>query len=155
MLYLLLKLIHIGGVVLFLGNITVGVFWKSFADRTRNMPIMASTMDGIIAADKVFTIPGIMILLVGGLGAAYVGGIPILSTGWLLWGIIAFVLSGLAFGPLSRAQKRISVAAHAGNVQEYEELSKSWTLWGSIALAFPIVAFVLMILKPALPAFHR
>ena len=155
MLYLVLKLVHVAGVVLFLGNITVGVFWKSYADRTRNAAIMAATMDGIIAADKVFTIPGIVILLAGGLGAAFVGGIPILSTGWLLWGIIAFVLSGLAFGPLSRAQRRISFSAHAGNFQEYEELSKAWTFWGSIALAMPVVVFVLMILKPALPAFHR
>ena len=155
MLYLVLKLVHVAGVVLFLGNITVGVFWKSYADRTRNAAIMASTMDGIIAADKVFTIPGIVILLGGGIGAAIVGRIPILSTGWLFWGIVAFVLSGLAFGPLSRAQRRISFAAHAGNFQEYEELSKRWTFWGSIALLMPVVAFVLMILKPALPALHH
>lgn len=155
MLYLSLKLVHIAGVVLFLGNITVGVFWKSYADRTGNAAIMASTMDGIIAADKIFTIPGIIILLAGGLGAAFVGGIPILSTGWLLWGIIAFILSGVAFGPLSRAQRKISFAAHAGNMQEYDEASKGWTFWGSLALLFPVIAFVLMILKPALPAFHR
>lgn len=155
MLYLVLKLVHVAGVVLFLGNVTVGVFWKSYADRTGNAAIMASTMDGIIAADKVFTIPGIVILLGGGIGAAIAGRIPILSTGWLLWGIAAFVLAGLAFGPLSRAQRRISFAAHAGNFQEYEELSKRWTFWGSIALVLPIIAFVLMILKPALPAFHH
>lgn len=153
MTYVILKLIHVAGVVLFLGNITVGVFWKAYADRTRNIAIMASTMDGIIAADKVFTIPGIIILLIGGIGAAVVDRIPFLSTGWLLWGIVAFILSGLAFGPLSRAQRRISMAAHAGNLQEYEEYSKGWTLWGTLALIFPVIAFVLMILKPALPAF--
>jgi uncharacterized membrane protein len=155
LLYLILKLIHITGVVLFLGNITIGVFWKSFADRTGNAAIMASTMDGIIAADRVFTIPGILLLLAGGIGMAIVGRIPMLWTGWLLWGIIAFVLSGLAFGPLSRAQRKISFAAHAGNFQEYDEFSKGWTFWGTIALAFPIIAFVLMILKPSLPAFHH
>ena len=154
MLYLVLKLIHVAGVVLFLGNITVGVFWKAYADRSGNTAIMANTMDGIIAADKIFTIPGIIILLGGGIGAAIVGGIPILSTGWLLWGIVAFILSGAAFGPLSRAQRRIAAAAHAGNLQEYAELSKGWTLWGTLALIFPIVAFVLMILKPSLPAFQ-
>jgi uncharacterized membrane protein len=153
MLYLILKLVHVAGVVLFLGNITVGVFWKAHADRSGNAAIMASTMDGIIAADKIFTIPGILILLAGGFGAAAVGHIPILSTGWLLWGLIAFVLAGLAFGPLSRAQRRISFAAHAGNFQEYQELSKSWNFWGTLALLFPVIAFVLMILKPTLPAF--
>jgi uncharacterized membrane protein len=94
--YLVLKLLHLAGVVLFLGNIIVGVFWKQFADKTRNAAIMATTIDGIIAADRVFTIPGIVILLVGGIGAAIVGGIPILKTGWLLWGIVAFILSGAA-----------------------------------------------------------
>ena len=153
MMYLILKLIHVAGVVLFLGNITVGVFWKRASDRSGNASIMAFTIDAIIAADRLFTIPGIVLLLIGGLGAAFVGGIPILGTGWLLWGIIAFILSGVAFGPLSGTQRKLSVAAHAGDLTEYERLSKSWDLWGFIALALPIVAFVLMILKPALPAF--
>jgi uncharacterized membrane protein len=152
--YLLLKLLHLAGVVFFLGNITVGVFWKSFADRSRNLTIMANTMDGIIRADRIFTIPGIIMLLAGGLGAAFVGGYPILSTGWILWGLTLFILSGLAFGPLSRAQRAIAAAAHAGNLEEYERLSKGWTTWGTIALVLPIIAFVIMILKPALPAFH-
>lgn len=151
--YLTLKLIHVFGVILFLGNITVGVFWKRHADSTGNFAIIASTIDGIIAADKVFTIPGILILVGGGLAAAYVGKLPILSTGWLLWGIVALILSGLAFGPLSRTQRKLSIAAHAGDVHEYQALSASWNVWGTIALLFPFVALWLMILKPALPAF--
>jgi uncharacterized membrane protein len=151
--YLALKVVHLAGVVLFLGNITVGVFWKQFADRSGNPAIMAYTMDAIIRADRVFTIPGIVILLIGGIGAALVGNIPILGTGWLLWGICAFILSGIAFGPLSRAQRKIATAAHAGNLSQYDRLSKQWTVWGTLALIFPVVAFVLMILKPPLPAF--
>lgn len=153
--YLVLKLIHVAGVVLFLGNITVGVFWKAYADRSRNAVLMAYTIDAIIAADKIFTIPGILLLLLGGFGAAFVGGIPILSTGWVLWALVAFILSGLAFGPLARTQRKLSAAAHAANLDEYAQLSRSWRLWGFIALALPIVAFAIMILKPALPAFHR
>ena len=153
--YLALKLVHLIGVVLFLGNITVGVFWKAYADRSKNPVIMAYTMDGIIRADRLFTIPGILILLIGGFGAAGVGGIPILSTGWILWSLIALILSGLAFGPLSRTQRQLAAAAKSSNIQEYERLSKGWNLWGSIALLLPAIAFVFMILKPALPAFHR
>jgi uncharacterized membrane protein len=153
--YLIFKLLHVAGVVLFLGNITVGVFWKNYADRSGNLAIMAHTIDAIIAADRIFTIPGILILLAGGFGAAFVGGLPILSTGWILWGLISLILAGLAFAPLSRAQRQLSVAAHAGNLEEYERLSQRWNIWGLIALALPIVAFAVMILKPALPAFHR
>lgn len=151
--YLILKLVHVAGVVLFLGNITVGVFWKQFADRTRNALLMASTMDGIIQADRVFTIPGAVILLAGGLGTALVGGIPILSTGWLLWGLIAFILSGVAFAPLALTQRKLAAEAHAGDLREYDRLSRTWNFWGLIALGLPVVAFALMILKPALPAF--
>lgn len=151
--YLILKLIHVAGVVLFLGNITVGVFWKNFADRTRNAVLMAATMDGIIRADRIFTIPGAAILLLGGLATAFTGNLPILSTGWLLWGLAAFVLAGLAFGPLSRAQRALSAAAHAGDLTAYDRLSTRWNLWGTIALALPVFAFVVMILKPPLPAF--
>ena len=153
--YLILKLLHVAGVVLFLGNITVGVFWKQFSDRTRDAAVMAFTMDGIVKADRIFTIPGVILLLGAGLAAAFVGGIPILSTGWLLWGIIAFILSGIAFTPLAQAQSRLATAAHAGDLAEYDRLSKSWNFWGLLALAFPVMAFIIMILKPALPAFHR
>jgi uncharacterized membrane protein len=153
--YLILKLVHIAGVVLFLGNITIGVFWKNYADRSANLPIMAHTVDAIIMADRIFTIPGIVLLLIGGFGAAFVAGIPILSTGWVLWSLIAFILSGLAFAPLSRAQRQLSVAAHAGNLGEYERLTKSWNSWGTVALALPVAAFAFMILKPTLPAFHH
>jgi uncharacterized membrane protein len=151
--YLILKLVHVAGVVLFLGNITVGVFWKRFADRTRNALLMASTMDGIIQADRVFTIPGAVILLGGGIGTALVGGIPILSTGWLLWGLIAFVLSGVAFMPLAQTQRKLAAEAHAGDLREYDRLSGIWNFWGLIALGLPVIAFALMILKPPLPAF--
>ena len=153
--YLFFKLIHVAGVVLFLGNITVGVFWKGYADRTRNPVIMAHTMDAIIRADRLFTIPGIVILLIGGFGAAGVGDIPILSTGWILWSLIALILAGVAFAPLSRVQRQLSAAAKAGNMQEYERLSSGWNLWGFIALLLPVIAFVFMILKPSLPAFHH
>jgi uncharacterized membrane protein len=152
--YLILKLVHLAGVVLFLGNITVGVFWKNNADRSGNATVMAHTIDAIIAADRIFTIPGILLLLAGGIGAAVVGKYSILGTGWILWALVAFILAGLAFGPLSSTQRQLSVAAHTGNIDEYERLSKSWNFWGSIALLLPIVAFVLMILKPNLPAFH-
>ena len=153
--YLILKLVHLAGVVLFLGNIIVGVFWKNYADRSGNTTVMANTIDGIIAADRIFTIPGILLLLAGGIGAAIVGKYSILGTGWILWALIAFILAGLAFGPISRMQRQLSIAAHTGNIDEYERLSKGWNFWGSVALLLPIVAFVLMILKPAnLPAFH-
>jgi uncharacterized membrane protein len=152
--YLFFKLLHIVAVVAFLGNITVGVFWKNFADRTKDASIIAYTMDGIIRADRIFTIPGVILIVIGGVGTAIVGGIPFFSTGWVLWGIILFVLAGIAFGPLAGVQRQLLAAAKKGDMAAYWTLSKKWDLYGAIALVAPLLALGIMVLKPALPAFH-
>jgi uncharacterized membrane protein len=95
--YLLLKLIHIIAVIIFLGNIITGLFWMRKADKTNNRSIIAFTMKGIIDSDRLFTIPGVIIITIGGFAAAIQGGIPLLRTGWIFWPIVLFSLSGLAF----------------------------------------------------------
>jgi hypothetical protein len=40
-------------------------------------------MKGIISSDKLFTIPGVVVITIGGFSAAIYGGIPILKTGWI------------------------------------------------------------------------
>lgn len=152
--YLLLKALHVFAAIAFLGNITVGLFWKNFADRTKDPAIMAHTIDGIIRADRIFTIPGVIVLVMAGVGTAIVGSIPILSTGWLLWSIVLFIISGLAFGPLARAQRQMLVAAKANDMPLYHKLSRQWDIYGSIALIAPLIAVALMVIKPALPTFH-
>ena len=158
--YLALKAVHVLAVIVFLGNITVGLFWKRFADRTRNPAIITHTLDGIIRADRIFTIPAIFVILAGGLGAAGVAGIPILSTGWILWPIVLFIISGVAFAPISRLQRQMfelaqkGVASGSYDWTQYERLSTGWDVWGSIALIAPFVAAIIMVMKPALPSFH-
>ena len=152
--YLAFKTLHVLADIAFLGNITVGLFWKKFADSTKDFAITAYTVDGIIRADRIFTIPGAIIIVVAGVTTAIVGGIAFLSTGWLLWSIVLFIISGLAFGPLARVQRKLLAAARAKDAPLYEQLSKQWDLIGAIALIGPIIAAIFMILKPALPAFH-
>jgi uncharacterized membrane protein len=155
--YLALKLVHVLAVVLFVGNITVGIFWKSYADLTKDPRIIVYTMRGILRADRWFTIPGIIVLVIAGIGAAQVGHLPILGTGWILWAIILLVISGIAFGPLTRVQRQIAALddqAGSFDWNRYEALSRLWALWGMFALVTPLLAVAFMVLKPALPAFH-
>ena len=155
--YLFLKLIHIVAVVLFLGNIIVGVFWKAIADKTRDPRVMAFTMDGIIRSDRVFTMPGVFLILIGGFGAAGVGKLPMLHTAWILWSIVLFTISGIAFmARLVPIQKKLRAVAEsaggdAGTMDwaTYQRLSGQWKLWGLIALVTPALALVLMVMKPA------
>jgi uncharacterized membrane protein len=155
--YLALKLLHVAAVVLFLGNITTGLFWKAHGDRSRNPVIMAHTLDGIIRSDRWFTIPGVVIIIAGGIAAAVVGGLPLLRTGWIAISIALFIVSGLAFvlrvAPLQQQLLGLVQATEDPNRFDwdgYRALSRSWKFWGEVALLTPAAAFVLMVLKPGL-----
>jgi uncharacterized membrane protein len=97
MVYLYLKILHVLFVILFLGNITVGVFWKMFAQKTKDPDKIVFTFKGIIKADRIFTMPGVIGITLFGIGGAIHGGLPILGTSWILWSIILFIISGIAF----------------------------------------------------------
>ncbi|MDO8550014.1 MAG: DUF2269 family protein [Ignavibacteria bacterium] len=152
MVYLYLKLIHVLFVILFLGNITVGVFWKVFAQKTKDPDKIAFAFKGIIKADKYFTMPGVIGITLFGIGGAIHGGFPILGTGWILWSIILFSISGISFmAKLAPLQKQIAALAsdkEKFNWDEYHKLAKQWDFWGFIALAAPFIAVILMVLKP-------
>jgi len=154
--YLGLKLIHVLAVVLFLGNITTGIFWKANADRTKDPQIIANMLEGIIRADRIFTMPPILFILLGGIGAAIAGNYPILRTGWIFWSIVLFTLSGIAFMaqvvPLQR--RMLAQVRQSGETLDwaaYRAVSHRWEIWGAVALATPALAAVLMVMKPALP----
>jgi uncharacterized membrane protein len=155
--YLALKAVHIIAVVVFLGNILVGVFWKNWSDRTHNPDIILHTIEGIARADLVFTIPSVVAIVAAGVLLAVAAHIPILGTGWVLWGLGLFILSGIAFAPVARLQQDLIAVAKTGMKTPYQQrayvaLSEKWNLWGTIALVLPLIALVIMVLKPNLPA---
>src|SRR6267378_458877 len=71
--YTYFKLIHVVAVMLFLGNIITGLFWMRIAVNTKDVKIISHTIKGIITADKYFTVPGVFIIIFGGLMAAIYG----------------------------------------------------------------------------------
>ena len=154
--YLWLKLLHVAAVVAFLGNITTGLFWHAHAARTRDPRLLAHAMDGIIRSDRLFTIPGVVAIIVTGVSAAIIGGYPILGTPWILWSLILFGVSGLVFvlrvAPLQVQLKALSQAGvdpGPFDQERYQRLARAWELWGAAALLMPVAALVLMVLKPS------
>lgn len=153
--YLMFKLLHITAVIAFLGNITTGLFWHVLAARTRDATILAHTMDGIIRSDRLFTIPGVIVITVTGLAAAIHGRLPILGTGWILWTLVLFSVSGLMFmfrvAPLQRQLRTLARAgAESGTFDyaRYHALAARWEAWGAAALLTPVAGLVLMVFKP-------
>jgi uncharacterized membrane protein len=152
--YFILKSLHIVAVVLFLGNIITGVFWKAHGDRAGTLAARAQALDGIIRSDRWFTLPGVAVIIVTGVLLAMTLQLPLLGTKWIGWSLVLFGISGAVFsarvGPL---QKKLLANVRAGmagnwNESEYRALSRSWQAWGWIATGAPVIALVLMVSKP-------
>ncbi len=155
--FLLIKLLHITAVIAFVGNITTGIFWHAHAARTRDPKLLAYTMGGIIRSDRLFTIPGVIGIIVTGIAAAIYGNFPILRTGWILWTLILFIVSGLIFmirvAPLQRQLRALAEAAGQSGTFDYARyraLAVRWEIWGAAALLTPLAGLALMVLKPSL-----
>ncbi len=154
--YLWLKLVHVLAVVMFLGNIVTGVFWHRHAMRTRDARLIAHAMDGVIRSDRLFTLPGVFLIIASGVFAAIQGGFPLFRTGWILWTLVLFGISGMVFGmklaPLQRQMRKHAQAGAASGAFDfvgYHRLSKEWDLWGAVATGTPLLGLALMVLKPA------
>ena len=153
--YLVYKLVHIVAVVMFLGNIITGLFWHRHAARSRDPRILAHTMAGIIRSDRIFTVPGVLLIILAGVAAAMKGNFPIWRTDWIRWALILFSVSGIAFmARVAPLQRKLLATAQAGasggsfDENAYHRLARQWEFWGGIALLAPIVALILMVLKP-------
>jgi uncharacterized membrane protein len=154
MTYFLLKSLHIVSVVLFLGNIITGVFWKFHGDRTGELRARAQALDGIIASDRWFTLPGVILIIATGVPLALLAGFPLLRTAWIGWSLVLFGISGAVFSIfVAPLQKKLLANVRAGiagtwNEPEYKTLSRSWEVWGAVATGAPLVALFLMVFKP-------
>lgn len=95
MLYDLLKTLHIVGVVVLIGNVTVASLWKVLADRTGDPRLIAHAQSMVTVTDWAFTVGGVALVYGGGLGAAWVAGMNPFAPGWLLCGQVLFAVSGM------------------------------------------------------------
>lgn len=158
--YLTLKALHVFAVAMFLGNIVTGVFWKIHAERTHDPRLIAHAFEGIIASDRLFTVPGVVLIIITGVWAAVEARLPLLSTGWIFWSLVLFSISGIIFMAfIAPLQRRIAVLARNAAVPAeldwpgYRAAARRWELWGLLAVVTPLGALALMVLKPALPGF--
>jgi uncharacterized membrane protein len=150
--YPLLKLLHLAGVIIFLGNIIAGHFWIHLAMKSRDFNIVKHTIAGVMRSDRIFTIPAVTVIVVAGVLAAFYGNIPVLRTGWILWSIALFSCSGVIFSTRLSVvlRKMLDLTSHHNREQEWnsmEYLYKQWKMWALVAIALPFAALVMMVLK--------
>ncbi len=151
--YLLLKFLHLLGVVLFLGNIIVTGWWKAMADRTGDPKIIAFAQSQVSATDRVFTLGGILILAAAGAGSAAYGGFSA-TTPWIEWGNAFFAGSGIvwivALVPIQTKLGRMAKTFADGSPipADYWRIGRWWAIFGIVATLLPLGAVAVMVFKP-------
>jgi uncharacterized membrane protein len=134
----LLRVIHVAGAVLLLGNVTVTGFWAAYLYRARGQVPFRPVARAILWTDLVFTLAGAAMLVVSGVLLVRAGGYTIAETPWLRRGIGALVVSTtlwLAFLlPDQWRLERIDPADAAG----LKRLFRRWSVvgWTATALLF-------------------
>ena len=139
--------------MLLLGNVTVTSIWKLYADRTRDPAIIAFAQRLVTITDLFFTLWGVLLLVLGGFGAAWVAGLDLLRDNWIAWSIAMFGISGAVWlgvlVPIQVRQARMARIFGAGAPipPGYWRLSRRWITGGLVATAPLLVATWLMLRK--------
>lgn len=150
--YSLLKSLHIVGVVMFVGNITVTGWWKVMADRTRDPRIVAFAQRQVTLTDWVFTLGGVLLVLLGGpVNAAWHGMDQ--TVGWMAVGNALFATSGAIWVvvliplqiKLARMARRFATAEAIPDA--YWPLARIWLWFGVLATVLPLAVIPLMVAK--------
>lgn len=150
---LLLKSLHVLGVVIFLGNIIVTAVWQALADRTGSPALVAYAQRLVTITDFAFTAPGAALIAVTGpMMAQRFGGVGAAS--WRSWGMGLFVASGALWlailipVPIAQARTAREFAARRAIPQTYRRLSTVWNLAGAVATLLPLFNLYFMVFKP-------
>ena len=150
------NLLHIVGVILFFAGFFGALLSQRFVDRTRDPRIVAHTFKIMNFNDRWLTPVSIVLILIGGFGAASRAGLSVVQTGWIFWSLVLFGISGVIFLALALPlQHKIEEMATSGQDEfdwaAYGHLSRSWSRWAHLAFVAVVVALVMMVFKPYLP----
>jgi uncharacterized membrane protein len=144
--------LHITGIAMLMGNITVTAIWKFFADRDGRPQVLSFAQKLVTYTDWSMTFWGVVLIMGSGYFMALYARIPLLE-GWLLWSQALFVVAGLIWlillVPIQIKQAKLAMAFNGDDVGDvYRGLSRRWIFWGLISTV-PLVGVTwLMVAKP-------
>jgi len=145
--------LHLIGVVLFVGNIITAAFWKVRADLKKNAVEIHSAVKNVMLADYIFTIPGLVLIIVSGNIMAARAGMPMSGFNWLTLSLILLAVTGIIWAviliPLQLKMIRYSEQCiKSGAISKaYQDASRLWAVFGIAATMLPLVILYLMVTK--------
>lgn len=150
--YKLLLLLHLVGMILFLGIGTGSAFYKFMADRSKNLQAIVEVNKIVVLVDWLFTTPAAFIQPISGIALAYLLNISLLEP-WLFASMVLYILSGslwLVAVYLQIKMKDMALDALEKRRElpsEYQRYVKQWILLG-------IPSFLAMFAIMLLMMFH-
>ena len=155
--YNILKILHIFGIILFMGNIIVTAWWKVTADRTGDYRVIAFAQRQVILTDMVFTFGGAIILAAAGFGMVFHMNENIIeeiyAERWLWWGYTLFIISGVIWVvvliPVQIIQSRMArkFAVTSEIPERYWLYGKIWYAFGTLATVVPLANLYWMVIQ--------
>lgn len=145
---------HIAGCVLFLGNIITAAFWKVRADLKGDPAEIHNTVKNVMLADMIFTLPGLLLIIISGVVMAVQAGYGMGGMSWLIASLILFGVTGILWVgfliPLQKGMIRHSMQSIRDGVISagYKRVSAYWAVGGTIATLLPLVILYFMVSKP-------
>jgi uncharacterized membrane protein len=148
-----LLFLHVLGAVIFLGNIITAAFWKIRADLKGDPEFIHSTVKNVMLADFIFTLPGLILIIVSGILMAVQAGYSMSGLNWLTLSLILFIFTGflwlLILLPIQRSMIRHSAQSiEEGYISKtYRKASRYWAIFGITVTLLPVVILYFMIIK--------
>jgi uncharacterized membrane protein len=154
MTYLVVKWLHILSSTLLFGTGLGSAFYMFFASRTRDPRVIATVVKYVVIADWVFTTPTIVLQPLTGFWLVHIAGFPLTSP-WILWSIVLYLVAGAAWLPVVWMQMRMrdmaALAVSTGTPlpERYWQFLRAWVALGVVAFVALVVVFYLMVAKPS------
>jgi uncharacterized membrane protein len=151
--YPLIKWLHIVSSTVLFGTGAGIAFFYLRAQRTGDTKIIAAVGRDVVLADMVFTATAVVLQPVTGIVLALMAGFP-LSSPWLVWSMVLYVLVGCCWLPVVWLQMRMRdlaiVAATNGSPlpAAYQRYYRWWFALGWPAFIGVLMIFYLMVAKP-------
>lgn len=149
---LIIKTMHILGVVLFLGAGIMSAYYKVRADRSGDPRILAWCQAEIVRADWLFTVPSGVIVPITGFLLVHTYGLD-WSLRWIHLGIGGFITAGLLWLPAAWLQIQMRAMATDALEQQtdlprrFHKLNRIWFALGAPAFAIAVGTVWVMVTK--------
>ncbi|GAA0379721.1 DUF2269 domain-containing protein [Bacillus horti] len=150
----ILIFLHVLGAVMFLGNVITAAFWKIRAERGKDIAHIHKAVKNVMFADYVFTLPGIILLIITGNLMAFQAGYAMMEWNWVTVSQGLFILTGLLWVIILLPNQRKMIKESEKSISlgqltpSYKKASRIWDVCGSLANLIPLVVLYLMLAKP-------